>query len=140
MDTSLLPPYLTERMKPTSTGCILWTGSLNHAGYGRAWWEGKARPAHRVVLEIYGIPVPDGFEPDHLCQVRNCVRLEHLEVISGTENRRRAGARQTKCKKGHEYTEENTRRRADGARTCRMCQGWTGPSGSRRGDNLRKSL
>jgi hypothetical protein len=45
--------------------------------------------AHRYFYEqAYG-PVPDGLVLDHLCRVRNCVRPDHMEAVSSTENRRR---------------------------------------------------
>jgi hypothetical protein len=84
-----IPPYedrFRERMQPTSTGCILWTGHLNWNGYGRVTYKGRLAGAHRVAYEIFKGPIPDGLQLDHLCRVRNCVNPEHLEPVTPSEN------------------------------------------------------
>lgn len=68
--------------------CWLWTGPLNHSGYGTASGQG----AHRVVFQRLVGTVASGLELDHLCRVRNCVRPDHLEPVTRSENVRRAHA------------------------------------------------
>lgn len=123
-------PAVSEELGP----CTLWTGSLYTDGYGKFWFEGKSVRAHRWILAQNGIAIPDGHEPDHLCRVRRCVRVEHMEVVTQQENLRRAGALHrgrpvgggkrnielTHCKRNHEFTEENTRVYR-GRRHCRKC-------------------
>jgi hypothetical protein len=78
---------LWDHVQITDT-CWLWTGPLNHSGYGAN--GGKA--AHRVVyLRLVG-PIAAGMELDHLCRVRHCVRPDHLEPVTHSENVRRAHA------------------------------------------------
>ena len=103
--------------------CWLWTGALTGGRYGNAIVNGKNVPAHRAAYEELVGPIPEGLELDHLCFVTNCVRPDHLEPVTGAENKRRAGARTTHCPKGHEYTPENTyvRTRGNGRRQCREC-------------------
>jgi hypothetical protein len=72
------------------TPCHIWGGYIAPNGYGRATRaDGTKSTAHRVVYgEAHG-PLPGGMEPDHLCRVRSCVRLDHLEAVTRSENIRR---------------------------------------------------
>lgn len=112
-------------------GCLIWTGHLNHDGYGQMLIDKKVgmKQAHRVAYEIFIGPIPKGLELDHLCRVRECVNPAHMEPVTHAENVRRgkAGvpqASRTHCPRGHEYNEENTYQRpgAGPRRTRRLCQ------------------
>lgn len=104
------------------------TGTLNTSGYGVFFVDGKNRQAHRWVYESFVGPIPDGFEPDHLCRNRSCVNTAHLEVVTKAENILRGdglparNARKTHCDHGHEFTAENTRILASGHRDCITCR------------------
>ena len=78
---------------------------------------------HRLSYEAFKGPIPEGMHIDHLCRVRNCYNPEHLEAVTQAENNRRMGLVITHCKRGHEYTEENTihRKGNNGRRACRTC-------------------
>ncbi len=69
--------------------CWLWTDTPNHDGYGRFKADRKIM-AHRFAYEEANGPVPEGLELDHLCRNRLCVRPDHLEAVTHTENVRRA--------------------------------------------------
>jgi hypothetical protein len=70
--------------------CWLWTGTTQ-GGYGVAYWRGRMRRVHRLSWEwTTGIPIPDDLCIDHLCRVTNCLRFDHLEVVTWAENGRRA--------------------------------------------------
>jgi len=119
---------LLARAVRAETGCVLFTGHLDKQGYGRIFHDGEKRLVHRVAYEIFVGPIPEGYEVDHLCFVRNCINTEHLEAVTPLENTRRAErgqARKTHCIHGHRFDEANTRRhrRADGTvqRICRRC-------------------
>ena len=101
--------------------CWLWTGALDGKGYGSVWHEGAARCAHRVSYEIHVGAVPKGLTLDHLCRTPRCVNPWHLDPVPNAENIRRATSWITHCKRGHEYTPENTYTGA-GYRSCRECQ------------------
>jgi hypothetical protein len=109
------------------TECWEWTGTRTN-GYGRFSLEGRGIYAHRFAYEMANGPLPEGLEPDHLCRNTACVRPEHLEAVTHRVNVRRGNApaatnaRRTHCKRGHEFTPENTYRTASGNRLCRICR------------------
>lgn len=87
--------FLAKVEISSTSGCWIWTGSLDNHGYGRLALGLKSegqRPvaAHRLAHEWWVAPIPDGYEVDHLCRVRHCVNPEHLEAVTHAENVRRA--------------------------------------------------
>lgn len=74
-----------------ATPCLIWPGSVNERGYGRAF----GGCAHVVLWVRENGPVPDGHELDHLCRQRSCVNLDHLEPVTHAENTRRAATART---------------------------------------------
>jgi hypothetical protein len=73
--------------RPELGPCHVWTASVNgHHGYGKFWVNGRLLKAHRIALELAGVPIPAGYIVDHLCRNVRCVRLEHLEPVTQREN------------------------------------------------------
>lgn len=109
-------------------GCWEWQGSLDQEGYARFQVGQKIVKAYRWSYEQFVGPVPDGQVLDHLCRNRACVRPDHLEPVENRENILRGvgvtarNARKTHCKRGHEFTPENTYTEKGGRRTCRTCK------------------
>lgn len=75
-------------------------------------------------------PIPEGLDLDHLCRVRQCVNPDHLEPVTARENLMRSPLTQasinsakTHCKRGHEFTPDNTRIfPKSGSRCCKTCE------------------
>jgi hypothetical protein len=127
--------YLPERFwnKVTMTDtCWLWTGAntgreRTHP-YGVVWDGAKRVKAHRWAFMAAGGRLDGGMEPDHLCRRSLCVRPSHMEAVTRTENVMRSDApgpkavRLNQCKRGHEFTPENTIQRGPRHRECRACK------------------
>jgi hypothetical protein len=102
------------KVLPTD-GCWLWTGTHDASGYGRFWLDGRSIPAHHVVrTPLHGLQV------DHLCRTRNCVRWDHLDVVTAQVNtlRQPRHVERTACHAGHPY-EGN---RDPVSRRCKACR------------------
>ena len=113
------------------SGCVLFTGVLDKDGYGVIQSGGGVRygskqlRAHRVMYELFVGPIPENMTLDHLCRVRNCVAIAHLEPVMKIINIKRGvpfRRRLTHCQRDHEFTEENTGRHPNGKRFCKTCQ------------------
>lgn len=79
--------------------------------------------AHRYSYALHNGHMSEELVIDHLCSNTVCVNPRHLEAVTQLENVRRGAAKITHCKRGHEYTPENTRyqKRYNG-RLCKTCQ------------------
>lgn len=121
-------------------GCWLWIGSLSHNGYGvfRLRNPNNCR-AHRYSWQLHFGLVPSGMMVLHYCDVRNCVRPEHLFLGVHQDNmtdmvtkerqatgRRHHCGRKRECKQGHPLSGPNLYvSPSNGQRACRICRrGW----------------
>ena len=122
MDTPGLLQSIEARIIAPRDDCRIWAGAMDQ-GYGRVWVDGQAKRVHRVLWELKNGPIPEGLTVDHLCRVTACCNTEHMELVTAEENIRRAhAARSTHCKRGHEFTPENTYiNKATDRRRCRAC-------------------
>jgi hypothetical protein len=85
-----MAPRYEVRDMGHDTPCWVWTGkSMTKGGYAVITRNGKQTTAHRWMYEQEVGPVPRGFHVDHLCRVRACIRPDHLEAVTPSENARR---------------------------------------------------
>ena len=67
-------------------GCWTIPGKSNNAGYTQVAYNSKWHLAHRIAYQILVGPIPEGLDLDHLCRNRACVRPDHLEPVTRSEN------------------------------------------------------
>lgn len=109
-------------------GCWVWQARRNVGGYGLLNVKDKHGKLH-LIAHVYAYKLlvgeyPQELELDHLCRNRACANPDHLEPVTGLENRRRGIhflRDKTHCKYGHPFDEKNTYRYKDGSRKCREC-------------------
>ena len=78
------------------TPCRIWQGSRQTREgvcYGKVSVDGRTLIAHRYVFALEAGPIPTGHVLDHLCEVPLCVRVDHLEPVTQSENTRRSWQR-----------------------------------------------
>ena len=115
---------VSEHVQEDHFGCHRWTRSKDRDGYGKV---GGAMAHRRAWEEVHG-PIPPGLHVHHLCEVRDCVNVGHMCLLTAGEhalsNRNSASgrnARKLSCIHGHPFTEENTYRWRGRSRICRTC-------------------
>lgn len=93
-----------------SDGCWIWTGALNHAGYGvfgtkRSPVLGMQWRAHRMAYVLEVGSIPEGMMVLHSCDRPRCVRPNHLRIGTHADNmrdmsrkQRRSGERNPRAK------------------------------------------
>ena len=123
--TTLPPAFAAKTIRST---CTVWVGACNNLGYGVLWIDGTQHLAHRVAYEAERGPIPEGMVLDHLCRVRNCVRVDHLEVVSQRENNRRGRSARAlsvgmECQNGHLIAvDADLYTKPDGRTECMTCR------------------
>ena len=87
-------------MPVTETGCLIWTGHVDPGGYGRINIDGAVVTTHRYAWERANGEIPKGTMVDHICWVRSCVNVDHLRLVSRSENgQNRSGPTRTSTSK-----------------------------------------
>lgn len=123
-----------------SVECWPWTASRDPDGYGRfqeptPYGQRHIRAHVWIMRELYG-EIPPGAVAMHECDHPWCVNPAHLRFGTPFENNADkvrknrhavpwgtplARARQTHCKRGHPFDDENTYVSSRGHRACKTC-------------------
>lgn len=122
------------KVDKTST-CWNWTASLRskNSPYGNFKVLGKTKLAHRISYELLVGTIPEGLTIDHTCKNTKCVNPSHMELVTLSENVRRAevwkntnpgqvNRDKSYCPKGHPYDSINTYTTPSGKRDCKECR------------------
>ena len=103
--------------------CVIWDGYVGSDGYGRINRPAeKSSPqlVHKRSWEQENGPVPAGMHVHHKCGTTACYNLDHLEVVSAAEHRRKhLDITDTRCQNGHEG---DLFLAATGYRACHECR------------------
>lgn len=115
------------------SGCWLWKGTKGGTGQGVIAYSvlegGKLVQAARYSYELAYGHIPEGMDVVPACEVKLCVRPDHLAVAKHREVLLGRGshvafqqAAKTHCPRGHLYDRLNTYLYR-GGRSCRTCRG-----------------
>ena len=68
--------------------CWEWQGATKQGGlsYGRVYFDGAKRKAHRVAYEMTSGTIPAGKVIAHKCDNPRCVKPAHLQAMTQAEN------------------------------------------------------
>ena len=101
--------------------CSILPNRPNSKGYVYLKHKGRQFRAQRIVYEQNYGKIPDGDEIHHLCEVKACVRPEHLVAVSPGDHRRITG-RSEMCPHGHPMLGDNLIVDKKGHRRCLICK------------------
>ncbi len=83
--TALLERFASNFFIEPNSGCWLWTGSINKAGYGLMRYDSGIL-AHRYSWQTHNSQIPKGLCVLHKCDTPSCVNPNHLFIGTQLEN------------------------------------------------------
>jgi len=110
-------PLIDRISLDEKTGCWNWRGPRNAKGYGRVYYTGKNRQAHRLAAHLWlGFDLDSPLQVLHKCDNPACFKPKHLFVGTALDNtqdmiakgRMKWPAKKDVCAHGHPYDESNT--------------------------------
>lgn len=121
-------------IRVSNDGCWIWQGRTGTWGYGSTGYRGRDRIIHRQFYQVVNRVKLDRWQlVMHKCDQRLCINPMHLQigtpgdnVLDAAAKGRHHNARKTHCKRGHEFTPENTwikvGKKGNVMRGCLTCQ------------------
>lgn len=115
--------FLETRAEPDlNSGCWLWSGNMQPAGYGVIWdrKDGRKRNifAHRASWRINVGEIPDGMVVCHRCDTPACVNPAHLFLGTQRDNLRDMFAKGRHQRHGQKLTPKQVVAIRNDARPC----------------------
>ncbi len=77
-DREAIARLAARAVRDAETGCTVWQGARNEAGYGQITYKRRNWSAHRLAWVAEHGPVPGGLCVRHTCANRACIALAHL--------------------------------------------------------------
>ena len=87
-ETGSLPERFISFVAISDDDCWLYIGTILRNGYGQFRLFNKSVLAHRMAYELYVGAVPSFSFVCHRCDVKNCVRPDHLFLGTASDNQR----------------------------------------------------
>jgi len=93
--------FMSKVAISTESDCWLWTGAQSSNRYGVVHIRPKNTFAHRVAYQLFVGPIPSGLLVCHRCDVKLCVRHDHLFLGTTSDNQRDSMSKgRTACQRG----------------------------------------
>lgn len=92
-DRAVLARLEAKTIRRADGGCWIWTGDVDHRGYGRLKVDGRMRSMHRLSYALLVGDLVDGLVVHHTCSTRRCWRPR--SPAAGDRQAEHSGRRRT---------------------------------------------